>query len=204
MSRTELAAKINTGRAYVSLLFRADRHFGERTARHIESALNMSDGYLDSSGQPGEGTQSWSKPQDLVEDIWGLVSRVDLVVANGEVSYEERQLPAIAMTKASMLAKGITSSEGLVCWTVEDAGCEPTIQKDDLVLLDTNQTTPVDGLLYAVVFASQLRIKRLSRSFDGGIVASSDDPRFPKETIGPDQLASLKIIGRVVYRSGVV
>ena len=202
MSRTELAAKLHVGRAYVSLLFRPDRFFGEKAARAIEESLNMPKDYLESSGQPGEGTQAWSRPSDLIEDMWGLVPRIDLVVAEDGVRYEERQLPAIALTKASMVAKGVTASDGLVCWTATDAAMSPFIQAGDLVLLDTKQTAVLDGEVYALRNAAHVRIRRLNRTFDGGLLMRSDNPLFPDETLPAEHVTPALVLGRVIHRAG--
>ena len=44
-----------------------------------------------------------------------------------------------------------------------------------------------------------LLVKRIRRRLDGMVELISDNPAYPAETLGPDMLQQLRVVGRVVY-----
>lgn len=47
--------------------------------------------------------------------------------------------------------------------------------------------------------ADDLLVKRIRRRLDGLIDLISDNPAYAAETIGPDRVQQLRVVGRVVY-----
>lgn len=203
VTSTGLASRLEVGRAYVSNLNRIDRSFGERAARHIEQKLAMPEGYLDGSSIPGEATENWEKPADIVEDMYGLVPRVDLVPSPSGLQREERQLPPIALPKSWLVAQKIESPDDIVFLLATDDSMLPYIRRHDLVMLDMAQVEIKDGEVYAVQFGGgQIRLRRLNQGFDGGLILQADNSIFPQEALRPEQVAQAQILGRVLWRAG--
>ena len=81
---------------------------------------------------------------------------------------------------------------------------EPLIHEHDYVLIDTAQRYRViDGKVYAIAVDNSLRIKRLYKQINKGLVIHSDNPAYHDEIIPAELVDStVNIIGRVIDRSG--
>jgi phage repressor protein C with HTH and peptisase S24 domain len=79
---------------------------------------------------------------------------------------------------------------------------EPYLLDGDVVLIDLGQKDVEDGDVYALAYGDELRIKRLSRRFDGGLIIRSDNPRFPEETVAANDLQHVRVLGRHIWRGG--
>lgn len=75
----------------------------------------------------------------------------------------------------------------------------PTIPDGSLIVVDHSQRDIVNGWISVVNVSGDLLVKRVRRRLDGNIELISDNPIYPIEAIGPDQVDQLVIIGRVVY-----
>lgn len=202
MSLADLARRIGSGRAYASLLFREDRHFGEKAARSIESSLHMPEGYLDSSDQQPASVAAWDKPGDLDADVFALVPRVEvsLSAGNGALVDHEQPLPPLAFRRDWLQRKGVTSRANLRICNVKGRSMEPALMDGDVVLIDLGQTAIQDGEIYAVRYGDEIKIKRLFKTLDGGIKLHSDNPEFPAEVLKPSH--SFGVIGAKIWRGG--
>ena len=75
----------------------------------------------------------------------------------------------------------------------------------DIVIFDKSKTAPRSGKIFAIEHPDGLRIKSIRRNIDGSWILESrnaDKRIFPDETIPPDQVDLLKILGEFVYRQG--
>jgi phage repressor protein C with HTH and peptisase S24 domain len=80
---------------------------------------------------------------------------------------------------------------------------EPTIHDGDSLLVDTSQVSVVDGKVSALWYDGGERVKRLFRLPGGGLRIKSDNARFDTIEVHPEEIENVRIIGRVVHRSGV-
>jgi len=76
---------------------------------------------------------------------------------------------------------------------------EPTIHDGDLLLVDTSIDSIKDDAIYIVQADHHLIVKRLQQSLDGSLTIISDNQRYEKQTIGPQQAKTVKIAGRVKW-----
>lgn len=60
-----------------------------------------------------------------------------------------------------------------------------------------------DGV-FAVRIGDALRIKRLQTLTDGGLLVSSDNPMYHPETINPENLNPVEIVGQCYWQDGWV
>lgn len=85
---------------------------------------------------------------------------------------------------------------------------EPTINDGDVLLIDESKVEPRDGQIFALQSESKGTIvKRLVKSdFDGWIIRSDnpDKARFGDETLRDGEINEVRIIGRVVWRGGML
>jgi phage repressor protein C with HTH and peptisase S24 domain len=77
----------------------------------------------------------------------------------------------------------------------------PTITDGALMLVDMREDQPVrHGCIYVILRDGDLIVKRVDRSADDGTVALiSDNKRYRKQIVTIDQLADMRIPGRVVW-----
>lgn len=75
----------------------------------------------------------------------------------------------------------------------------PTIPDGALIVVDHSQREVVNGWISVVNVCGDLLVKRIRRRLDGTVELVSDNTIYPVETIGPDRIDQLTIIGRVVY-----
>jgi phage repressor protein C with HTH and peptisase S24 domain len=59
-----------------------------------------------------------------------------------------------------------------------------------------------DGKVYALWYDGGERVKRLFRLPGGGLRIVSDNTRFPTVEVQPSEIEHVRVIGRVVHRSG--
>lgn len=90
----------------------------------------------------------------------------------------------------------------------EGHSMEPTIYSRDVLLIDESKIEPKDGHIFAMQSESKGTIvKRLVKSdFDGWIIRSDnpDKARYGDETLRDGEINEVRIIGRVVWRGGML
>jgi phage repressor protein C with HTH and peptisase S24 domain len=91
------------------------------------------------------------------------------------------------------------SRDKLIAIRVRGESMEPTFYEDDLVVINTGDTQPVAGSVYAVNYEGEPAIKRLAR--DAGrwwlVSDNSDQRRYYRQSFQSD---TTQIIGRVVRK----
>lgn len=151
--------------------------------------------------QPGElGT-----PLDLA-DKYGieLVRKVDITYAMGDGSviedYPETEFLPFSLNFLSRFTRGAT--DRLFIATGIGDSMEPTLRRDDLVMIDANQNRiGLQDEIWALAFAGSGMIKRVRR-FKGGMVQLlSDNPSVPPMEIDEEDLY---VVGKVVWVARVM
>lgn len=84
---------------------------------------------------------------------------------------------------------------------VRGSSMEPILSDGDAVLIDTAQTSVIDGEIYAVLYWDALYIKTLYR-IPGGIQLKSENSEHPSFDVRGEDLEHLTILGRKVWRGG--
>lgn len=82
---------------------------------------------------------------------------------------------------------------------------EPFLFDGDTVLVNMAETNIINGKVYALRYVDELRIKRVYRKLDGGLILHSDNPDFlPRDEDVPASVAQehIGIVGRVRESSG--
>lgn len=203
MSRSDLADKIGSGRAYASLLFSPDRYFGEKAARNIEDKLRMPRGYLDTGPKTAMVSLDWSSPDSLDDEVFGLVRQTGIrVSADGNLESVAASRPPLPFSKDWLKASGVSDGGRLRFWRAANAGMEPFIRAGDCVMIDMGQVAIKDGEVYAIKHGHDIRLRRIFCTVDGGLLLHADNPSHPSETLAADSVERLQVVGRVIWRAG--
>lgn len=204
LTQTKLAEELGVGRAYVSLLFKPHKFFGEKAARSMEIKLHMPAGYLDSDQSKPMAVQEWVEPSDLPDGVYALVPRVAVTLAagNGTLVDIEQDLPPLAFRRDWLQKQCVTSRSNLRVMEVKGDSMEPYLLDQDTVLVDMGQHDIKESEVYALRYGSELRVKRLSRRFDGGLLIRSDNPKYADEVLTPADVEHVTLLGRVLWRGG--
>ena len=89
-----------------------------------------------------------------------------------------------------------TISKDVDAIKVDGNSMMPTIEDEDIIFVDKNDTDPVNGKIYVIYLCEEVYVKRLFiEPKDKSIFLKSDNPLFPQ--INPD-CSDFKIIGRVI------
>lgn len=75
----------------------------------------------------------------------------------------------------------------------------PTIPDGSALIVDRSQIEVKNGSIMVIGVGDDLLVKRIRRRLDGLIDLISDNQAYAPETLGPDTLQQLRVIGRVVY-----
>lgn len=213
--QARFSAAIDRQADYVSRCLRGTKRIGEDFARHVEQALALTDGWLDlpSSTEtpiarppaPAHPVIAWETPDDLPDNEFALVDRraVKLSAGDGRMVFEEEDLPPLAFRAEFLRTKHVSRRSNLVIVYAQGDSMEPAILDGDAVLCDRGQTYILDGDVYAIDYGGNLRVKRLQKRFDGGLLIISDNSaKYPPEALSADQAHMITILGRVLWRGG--
>lgn len=209
---------------------KGSRNIGERTARRLERIGSKPVGWLDLlqdeetprrhtveepkiqyiAAAPSIGLAPiavWEHPEELPEGQFIKVPRLNVHLSAGNGHGEhldidlERNDPQVF--RAEWVRRERLKPGALASMYARGISMEPRICDGDSLLVDTSQQTIIDGKVYAVWYAGELRVKRLYKRIDGGLTIHSDNDRdFPRIEVTPDQMEHVRIIGRVVHMQG--
>lgn len=88
----------------------------------------------------------------------------------------------------------------LYCIRATGDSMEPVLRHGSKIIIDTSQTTIVDGKMYVFCMGDALRVKLFSHD-KNGLKISSYNKEYPDEIYAADELDTLRILGKVVFHS---
>jgi phage repressor protein C with HTH and peptisase S24 domain len=133
-------------------------------------------------------------------DSFALVPVYDVQASAGHGSLVESELQTgqLAFKKSWIKEKGLQIGH-LAIITAKGDSMESTIWDGDTLLVDTRVDRIIDDSIYIVQADHHLIVKRLQQDFDGSVFVISDNPRYEKRHLSPEQAKNLKIAGRVCW-----
>lgn len=148
------------------------------------------------------------KLDELTAAGYVLIPRYSVAAAAGAgVSVGDEELVDHVAFKREWLhrALGVNPAD-LVVMTVRGDSNLPRLKDGDMMLLDRSEPKLRSGNgFYVFDFDGLLYVKRLEKRLDGGLRVSSDNEELhPAEYIGPDRIAEVRIIGRVLWSAGQI
>lgn len=138
------------------------------------------------------------------------VQFVEINWANGGLSAgpgaapsDDEERRSLAFSETWLKKKGFKRKH-LVIIEVVGESMEPRLSNGDVALINTADKEIKDHRIYALRYGDDLRIKRLSRRYDGAVIISSDNPlpEFRDEIVPAADLHQLQILGRAVWVGG--
>jgi phage repressor protein C with HTH and peptisase S24 domain len=149
----------------------------------------------------------WSNSEHVVSESapppygFVLVPRYDVAASmgSGSVIHSEQVVDHLAFREEWVRTELSTNPNNLVLISAIGDSMEPTLRAGDLLLVDRSAAGVVQDAIYAFATNSELRVKRMQLKIDGSVVVRSDNPQYEAELLSPDQVASLRIVGRVVW-----
>jgi phage repressor protein C with HTH and peptisase S24 domain len=122
-------------------------------------------------------------------------------------AHDESSSGALAFDRAWLQALSL-NERSLMYFYFSDGTMEPAVIHGDLLLIDINQVTPESGGIFVVLRADgEAVVKRLLQTMASGWIIRSDNDNkrhYPDEIINDDEIGTLRIAGRVVWRGGKI
>lgn len=217
---TEFANRHGGGRwsqAQVSQWISEERPkpIGGRLARAIEEAIGWDVGVMDRWGSapisgPAEKLSSsnvWAyDPDSGVGDEEVLIKESRIKFSGGpgtKPTYELVEESEPASYRRSWFQKERLKPARCIRYRVTNDSQEPFLFSGDVILVNLDETSVVDGKTYAIRYGEDLRVKKLRKRVDGLILESWNDRAYPPELLSPVQVEEhITIIGRVRDKSG--
>lgn len=164
------------------------------------STIQFSKSYVE---QDKEEYSSLLNEVNIIDnDEYPSIKRVNLKLSAGIVGYAidydiENKTP-IVMQKNWFISRGY-KPENLLATEVKGDSMQPGINSGDTIIINTADTTPSDGEVFAINYEGELLIKRMIR--DSGIWwLSSDNPDQRKHSRKECSGDICIVIGKVVYK----
>lgn len=224
MSQTDLAKAIRVTPQAVQFIC-AGKTKRTRYSAAIAKALRISPDWLENGrgqmvqarlGQPpsvigddsneiGTPIVTWEKPEDLPEGHYVIVPRYDVQVAagNGHVIYDEKPLEQGHAYRTRFIKEKGLYARHLISIYAIGGSMEPRIRSGDSLLVDRSQTAVKDGMVYVLSFGGEVKVKRLFKRPDGGLLVVSDNKVGHADmTIEAKDMPLVTLIGEVIEVSG--
>lgn len=187
---------------------------GRDTIEKLAELLKVDAGWLLTGNsadniQQADGTPvvAWESPEDLDPNTYVIIPHVDVKFSAGNghlAAYEPSHRDVGSAQLLSWVHKKKVSPKNLITVDIDGDSMEPNIKSGSVVMLDKSINTleqVQSGKVYAIRYGNELKIKRLSRRFDGALIIDSDNPQYQREIVEPEQLEHISIIGKYVSHS---
>ena len=119
-----------------------------------------------------------------------------LSAGGGSFEVEARVRDYYAFQRDWLARKG--TPERMVLMDVCGNSMEPELKEGDTVLVDQGQSAVMAGSIYAVGVEDTVMVKRLEKR-PGALVLVSDNPDYDPIQLRGDELANVRLIGKVVW-----
>lgn len=146
---------------------------------------------------------AYDNAEELDEKDYVFVERHDLKLSAGcgTMAWVVHEKDPIAFRQRFFDARRLNPKH-LKALYVRGDSMQPYLTDGDTVMIDTADTTPRDGELYAVCFDDEWYIKRIFKRPGGSLILHSDNTKYREIEIKPEEMALIHIFGRVVWRGG--
>jgi phage repressor protein C with HTH and peptisase S24 domain len=143
---------------------------------------------------PLKGSPQGAAPRFAYLPLFDIEASAGLGVPVGP----EVRLGAVAFDPHFLRAQGARPDQCSIIAASGDS-MQPVIPDGSLLVVDHSQKEVRNGHIMVVNVGDDLLVKRIRRRLDGLIELISDNPAYAPETLGPDALQQLRVVGRVVY-----
>lgn len=138
-------------------------------------------------------------PDELAGHEIELIRKVDISYAMGDGAivddYPETEFLPFNLQFLRQFARG--STDRLFIATGHGESMEPTLRRDDLIMIDAAQNrVAFQDQIWALSYAGAGMIKRLRRVSQGRVLILSDNPSVPPQEAAEDEI---HVVGKVVW-----
>lgn len=143
-------------------------------------------------------------PLDDDEVSVPFLKEVELSAGSGRTAVQESSNRKLRFGKISLRNHGVDPSSAK-CVTVTGNSMEPVLRNGTTVAIDTANVRVIDGDMYAIDHAGQLRVKQIYRMPGGGMrLRSFNRDEHPDEEYTAQQIRDqeLVVLGRVFWSGG--
>lgn len=210
----EVARRVGKPASQISDMLAGRKSFGEKVARAMERAHGgIPEGWLD--GANTSANVKWSGIEvaalgadDSHSDDYIQIreSEVHFAAGNGRTAHYDELAESVPATyRREWFAKEGINPDNARRFKVHGDSMEPFLYDGDTVLVHLGESTVINGKVYALRYGDELRIKRVYKKLDGGLILHSDSPDYlPRdEELSPAMVQEhISIIGRVRDKSG--
>lgn len=207
LTQQEVADKIGVARQSISLWQKDQTAPSGKNLEKLAAALGTTSGYL-LFGQESSSVKTFDSGDTPPDDVV-VIHEYRLTFGASPTGIEASPEWEIVddgddyWYKRTFFQKRHLNPDRCKRARVSGDSMEPTIcDGDTFLFFEECDSRPgcvviADGQIYAISVEGQLKVKRLSKSKDG-IVVRSDNPSYPPETYSGDDLAKLRIYGKVI------
>jgi hypothetical protein len=185
--------------------YRDGRAFSEKIARKLEADLGLEAMYFDQGAAPAGAPLPGLRPVLVAEaddERFCAVRKVRLSLSAGitgfHVEPENHDGGVVSVARAWVERNGFLP-DLLVAIRVKGESMEPALFQDDVVIINTADTRPADGVVFAVNYEGEPVVKRLARDV-GQWWLTSDNPDQRKYHRKMCRGNDCLIVGRVVRK----
>ena len=172
----------------------------------LASAYNLSTDWLMTGKGPmvreggvAEKSNVYNLNKVRNEYIYVPKYNIQASAGHGAIAENEMVVDHLAFKSDWVSTKLGADPKALVLITAVGDSMEPTIQEDDLLLLNTAENEVREDGIYCIKNEFTLQIKRIQRMIGSELVVKSDNTAYQPFTVTPDQLELLEVVGRVVW-----
>jgi phage repressor protein C with HTH and peptisase S24 domain len=150
----------------------------------------------------GRGAPTKAKADTHLSDSADAAAppRTPMRAVNGRAPLQNQQIVDYLSFQAEWLQRALNLDQrNLMLVEVIGDSMSPTIDEDDLVVVDLRETRFRHDGIYVIRTGTDLAVKRLQRQPDGTLLIRSDNPAYEAAAVKPDEVA---LLGRVVWIGG--
>ena len=157
----------------------------------------------------GEMVAQEYEPETATEEHFAFIPFYDAhgSCGDGYANGDHAVIKSELAFKRSWLKDEGLQEKDLAIITAKGDSMSPTINDGSILLINTNYKRVESGRVYAIAVDDQVRVKRLFLGLGGDCRIVSDNSNktlYPDETISPEILDKLHIVGRVVWMGGML
>jgi hypothetical protein len=116
----------------------------------------------------------------------------------GTIVMEEADVTPVKIGREIIKNLWNSKPEDLKIFKASGDSMEETITDNDLLLINIAKTDFRNGGIFLLTINNDWYIKRLRLRITGELDIISDNPKYPIETLTPNTIKELKVIGRVI------
>ncbi|WP_299197908.1 S24 family peptidase [uncultured Amphritea sp.] len=151
-------------------------------------------------GQHIKDLASLISSQAELANEFALIPGYNVEVSAGSGAFPNSEQPSrrLAFRHKWLRYKGLSEKDLVLVFSRGDS-MEPTISDNNTLMIDTSQRELSDGAIYVIRVNSHLVVKRVQTLLNRDIMLISDNTAYHPETLKPEQLNDLEVIGKVVW-----